>query len=122
MTTLFDRLGGQAAIDAFVPLFYEKVLADDRVNHFFRGVNIEAQGAKLNAFLTLGFGGPNNYSGKDLREGHGHLVTERGLNDSHFDVALGAIKVTLEELSVPADLVSEVMTAAEDLRSDVLNK
>ena len=122
MTTLFDRLGGQAAIDAFVPLFYEKVLADDRVNHFFRGVNIEAQGAKLNAFLTLGFGGPNNYSGKDLREGHGHLVTERGLNDSHFDVALGVIKVALEELSVPADVVSEVLTVAEGLRSDVLNK
>ena len=41
MTTLFDRLGGQAAIDAFVPLFYEKVLADDRINQFFRGVNMD---------------------------------------------------------------------------------
>jgi len=121
MTTLFERLGGQGAIDAFVPLFYEKVLADDRTNHFFRGIDMDAQGAKLNAFLTMGFGGPNNYTGKDLREGHTHLV-RGGLNDEHFDVALGFINDTLVELNVPSDLVSEVMATAEGLRSDVLNK
>ena len=43
-TTLFDRLGGQGAIDAFVPLFYEKVLADDRINQFFRSPDMEEQG------------------------------------------------------------------------------
>ena len=119
--SLFERLGGQGSIDAFVPLFYEKVLADDRVNQFFRGIDMDAQGAKLNGFLTMGFGGPNNYTGKDLRKGHRHLV--RGsLNDGHFDVALEQINATLVELNVPADLVSEVMAAAEGLRADVLNK
>ena len=121
MTTLFDRLGGQGAIDAFVPLFYEKVLADDRINQFFRGVNTEIQGAKLNTFLAMGFGGPNNYTGKDLREGHSLLIA-RGLNDGHFDVALGHINDTLIELNVPDELVTEVMTAAEGLRADVLSK
>ncbi len=72
--SLFERLGGQGAIDAFVPLFYERVLADDRINQFFRGIDIDGQGAKLNAFLTMGFGGPDNYTGKDLREGHRHLL------------------------------------------------
>ena len=48
MTTLYDRLGGQGAIDAFVPLFYEKVLADDRISPFFRGVDIDKQSAACN--------------------------------------------------------------------------
>ena len=121
MTTIFDRLGGQGAIDAFVPLFYEKVAADDRINQFFDGVNMGEQGGKLNAFLTMGFGGPNNYTGKGLREGHSYLVSA-GLNDGHFDAALEQIKATLEELNVPADLLSEVMTVAESLRADILNK
>ena len=121
MTTLFDRLGGQGAIDAFVPIFYEKLLADDRVNHFFRGVNMGEQGGKLNAFLTMAFGGPNNYTGKDLREAHRHLLSG-GLNDGHFDTALEQIRATLEQLNVPADLLSDVMAAAEGLRADVLNK
>ena len=119
--SLFERLGGQGAIDAFVPLFYEKVLADDRINQFFRGIDMDAQGAKLNAFLTMGFGGPDNYTGKDLREGHRHLV-RGGLNDGHFDAPLEQINATLAELNVPADLLSEVMAAAEGLRADVLNK
>ncbi len=54
--SLYDRLGGQGAIDAFVPLFYEKVLADDRVNQFFSGIDMDAQGAKLNAFLPWALG------------------------------------------------------------------
>ncbi len=121
MTTLYDRLGGQGAIDAFVPLFYEKVLADDRIAPFFRGVNIDRQSVQLNAFLTMGFGGPNNYTGKGLREGHSQLLG-RGLNDGHFDAALEQINATLVELNVPADLLSEVMAAAEGLRTDVLSK
>ena len=121
MTTLFDRLGGAGAIDAFVPLFYEKVLADDRINQLFHGVDMGAQGGKLNAFLTMAFGGPNNYTGNGLREGHRHLLSA-GINDGHFDAALEQINATLEELNVPADVLSEVMVAAEGLRTDVLNK
>ena len=41
MSTLFERLGGGAAIDATVDLFYSKVLADDRIKHFFEGVDME---------------------------------------------------------------------------------
>ena len=120
-SSLFERLGGQGAIDVLVPLFYEKVLADDRVNQFFQGIDMDAQGAKVNAFLTIGLGGPNHYNGKDLREGHRHLVRE-GLNDGHFDAVLEQINTTLAELSVPADLASEVIAAAEGLRADVLGK
>jgi len=32
---LFERLGGQGAIDAFVPLFYEKVLPMTVSTRFF---------------------------------------------------------------------------------------
>ena len=121
MTTLYDRLGGQGAIDAFVPLFYKKVLSDDRVNEFFRGVNMDVQAAQVNAFLTMGFGGPNNYTGNDLRESHKGLLG-RGLNDGHFDAVLESINETLAELNVPADLLSDVMAAAEGLRADVLSQ
>ncbi len=32
MATLYENFGGQAALDAFVPAFYDKVLTDDRVS------------------------------------------------------------------------------------------
>lgn len=40
---IFEKLGGKAAMDAAVPLFYKKVLADDRVKHFFKNTNMDKQ-------------------------------------------------------------------------------
>jgi hemoglobin len=118
---LFDRLGGEAAVNAAVDIFYRKVLADDRINSFFEGVDMEKQAAKQKAFLTMAFGGPNNYTGEDMRKGHAHLV-ERGLNDSHFDAVVENLGGTLKELGVADDLIGEVAAIAETTRNDVLGK
>ena len=97
-------------LTAALDLFYQKVLADGRINHLFQGVDIDNQKAKGKSFLTKAFGGPNNYTGKDLRSGHAHLVA-RGLNDGHFDAFAELLSDTLRELNVPEDLVAEVMSA-----------
>jgi len=119
--SLYDRIGGEAAVNAAVDIFYRKVLSDDRINSFFEGVDMEKQAAKQKAFLTFAFGGPNNYSGEDMRKGHAHLV-ERGLNDSHFDAVVENLGATLKELNVPDDLIAEAAAIAESTRNDVLGK
>ncbi|MDJ0936715.1 MAG: group 1 truncated hemoglobin [Kiloniellales bacterium] len=119
--SLFDRLGGAPAVEAAVTLFYEKVLADPQISHFFEGTNMAIQQAKQKAFLTMVFGGPARYSGRDLRRAHAPLV-ERGLNDSHFDAVAGHLQATLEELGVAQDLTAEVMLTAASTRDDVLNR
>ena len=91
--SLYDRIGGDAAVDAAVDVFYRKVLADDRINQYFEGVDMDQQAAKQKAFLTMALGGPNNYTGKDMREGHAHLV-EKGLNDTHFDAVMENLGAT----------------------------
>jgi hemoglobin len=39
--TLFDRIGGQEAVNMAVDLFYKKVLADSRVNQFFKNTDMK---------------------------------------------------------------------------------
>ena len=119
--SLFDRIGGDAAVNAAVDIFYRKVLADDRISEFFEGVDMDKQAAKQKAFLTMAFGGPNNYTGEDMRKGHAHLVA-RGLNDSHFDAVVENLGGTLAELGVSDDLIGEVAAIAETTRNDVLGK
>lgn len=121
MATLFEQLGGEAAVDAAVDIFYRKVLADDRISRFFDTTDMEAQALKQKAFLTMAFGGPTNYSGKDMRAGHAHLV-EQGLDDSHFDAVVENLAGALKELEVPEDLIAQVGAVAESVRSDVLGK
>jgi hemoglobin len=121
MSSLYERLGGAAAVDAAVDIFYRKVLADDRISRFFDSVDMETQAAKQKAFLTMAFGGPNSYTGKDMREGHKHLI-EKGLNDSHVDAVIELLGATLKELGVKDEDIAEVAAIANSARDDVLNR
>ncbi len=120
--SLYERLGGEAAVNAAVDIFYRKVLADDRINYFFEGVDMDKQAAKQKAFLTFAFGGPNQYSGKDMRVGHRHLVQKLGLSDVHFDAVVENLAAVLTELGVSGDMIQEVAAIAETVRNDVLDR
>ena len=122
MSSLYERLGGAAAVDAAVDLFYTKVLADDRIKHFFERVDMKRQAGHQKAFLTYAFGGSPNYSGKSMREGHKHLVEKMGLNDSHFDAVMENLGATLTELGVAPELIQEAAAIAASTRNDVLNR
>ncbi len=119
--TLYEQLGGEAAVNAAVDIFYRKMLSDDRVSRFFEGVDMDRQASKQKAFLTMVFGGPNNYSGKDMYEGHKHLL-KMGLNDSHVDAVIENLGNTLKELGVGNDLIGQVAAIANSVRDDVLGR
>lgn len=120
-TSLYEQVGGAAAVDAAVDLFYRKVLADPQVSDFFDTTNMDEQRTKQKAFLTMVFGGPNDYTGKDLRTAHAALV-DNGLNDSHFDAVAGHLQATLDELGVDGAVSAQIMAAAGGTREDVLNR
>lgn len=119
--SLYEQLGGEVAVDAAVDIFYRHVLADDRINRFFDDVDMEKQAAKQKAFLTMAFGGPNNYTGADMREAHAKFV-KMGLDDSHFDAVVENLAKTLTELGVTQELIAQVAAIAETTRNDVLGR
>ncbi|MEQ1948569.1 MAG: group 1 truncated hemoglobin [Bryobacteraceae bacterium] len=121
VNNLFEQLGGANAVEAAVDNFYRKVLKDDRVSGFFETVDMDRQRAKQKAFLTMAFGGPHNYSGKDMREGHAHLLA-KGLNDSHVDAIIELLGSTLRDMGVAENLIQQVGAIAESTRNDVLGR
>ncbi|MGJ0510073.1 MAG: group I truncated hemoglobin [Methylocystis sp.] len=121
MSSLYERLGGEKAVNAAVELFYRNVLADGRLARFFEDVDMDQQIAKQRSFLTMVFGGPNNYTGLDMRNGHKKLV-EKGLNDSHVDAVIENLDRTLRQLGVGENEVKEVSALANSVRDDVLNR
>lgn len=121
MSSLYEQIGGEPAMAAAVEHFYRRVLADERISHFFEDVDMERQSAKQKAFLTMVCGGPASYSGKDMRAGHARMV-KNGLNDMHFDAVVEHLSGTLTELGVAQPLVAQVIAIAEGARADVLNR
>jgi hemoglobin len=119
--SLYDDIGGEASIDAALDKFYPKILGDTRVNFLFKGVDMAHLRKHARAFLTMAFGGPNHYKGRDLRSAH-NRPRGQGLNEAHFDVFMGHFRSTLEELAVPPAKITEIVNIAEGGRNDVLNR
>ena len=73
--TLYQRVGGEAVIQAAVDRFYERVLADPALSHFFIGVSMSRLKAHQFAFLSQALGGPKQYSGASMRDAHSKLLS-----------------------------------------------
>jgi chemotaxis signal transduction protein/truncated hemoglobin YjbI len=119
--SLFERLGGDDAVEAAVDIFYRRVMGDASLKPFFEGVNMDQQAFMQRIFLTGAFGGPQAYTGRSLRAAHERLVKEKGLGEKHFAAVAGHLKGTLDELGIEQDLVDEVMAIAASTHDDVLN-
>lgn len=116
--SLYERIGGEAAVEAAVDVFYRRVLADDRIAHHFDDVEMSVQREKQKAFLTFAFGGPNRYAGSDMRQAHARLK----LTESDFDAVMEHLGATLVALDVPAPLIAEAANIALSVKNDVLDR
>ena len=116
--SVYEELGGEAAIDAVVDSFYIKVLADPLVNGFFKDIDISKQGKKQKNFIAFATGGPNKYEGRDMRKAHAKFHLE----DQHFDKIVELLVATLKEFKVSDQLIEKVGAKLLPLRNEVLNK
>ena len=124
MSTLYEKLGGKKTVKLVVEKFYERVLKDDRINHFFDPVDMFKQKIHQIDFLTYAFEGSERYRGSTIREVHKKLVQERGLSDKHFNAFVEDLVETLKELEISPALIEEAVAVAGSVehRNDVLNR
>ncbi len=116
--SLYQRIGGKAALNAAVDLFYVKILADEKVNHFFDDVNMNVQIRKQKEFLAHAFGAPVAWNGKDMRKAHVNL----DLREDDFAAIAGHLQASLVELKLDEAVVGEIMAIAGSVKDDVLNR
>lgn len=118
--SLYDLLSGdRQPMYAVTGAFYLKVCADQLLAPYFADIDIDLQAAMLAEFLARAFGGPDAYTGRDLRSAHAKLP---GLDDVHFDRVVGYLAVTLREFGVSEGDIATVGAVAETIRDDVLNR
>jgi hemoglobin len=115
--SLYDRLGGQPAIDAVTNGLVTRILADGRVNKWFAHAssspeNTAAYKAKLSAFICQNVGGPCKYTGRDMTAAH----KGRNITNEAFAAVAEDLAATLDQLKVPAKEKGEVMTIVGSLK------
>ena len=67
--------------------------------------------------MTMAFGGPNAYTGKDMREAHKHM----NLTEEHFMAVAENLIGALQELDVPQEDIDAVIAICLTVKDDVLN-
>ncbi len=119
--SLYERLGGQPAVQAVASHLVDRILADSRVNKWFVHAaaspeNTAAYKARLASFICVGVGGPCKYTGLDMVSAH----RGRGVTNEAFAAVSEDLVAVLDELKVPAKEKGEVMKIIGSLKPSIV--
>src|SRR5258708_27759194 len=116
--SLYDRLGGQAAVEAVVKDFAGNVLADARINKKFAKSNADRLVKNLTAFVCNATGGPCKYTGESMTKAHKNM----GVTTGEFNALVEDLVKTLDKFKVPAKEKSDLLAALGPLAKDIVEK
>jgi hemoglobin len=114
--SVYEAIGGRAALTAAVDDFYGRLLADPELGPLFpRGASAQHR-AYVVTVLGEALGGPERYRGPDIAAAHRGL----GISDVHFDRAALHLRATLDGLGVPRHLADHIVGIVAGLRPAVV--
>lgn len=116
---LFELIGGRTTITAATERFYDKVLQDDNLRHFFEGVDMAHLQSRQAMFVSMLLAG-SVYTGKNIHDAHA-ATRHHGLNDEHFDLFLNHFRAALEEVGVKSENAETIRKRLESQRGTVLD-
>lgn len=117
MQSIYEAIGGQAALEAAVERFYQRAVADPLLGPFFKGMDMRRLKAHQIAFLGQAIGGPFRYEGAGMQRAHAHLRIER----RHFDAVAEHLSATLREFRVPTDMIAGILERIGGLAGQIVN-
>ena len=112
---LYDLVGGRHTISAATERFYQKVLEDESLKHFFSGTDMDHLRSRQVMFVSMLLG-RGEYTGKDIRSAHAPARSQ-GLNDAHFDTFLKHFRAALEEVGVDPENAEKVKDCSGPMTS-----
>lgn len=114
--SLYERLGGQAAISAVVDEFAGIVLKDDRINKKFGKSDANRLVTNLKAFVCKATGGPCSYGGRDMKTSHKGM----GVTEGEFNALVEDLVKALDKFKVPDREKNELLGALGPLKGDIV--
>src|SRR5262245_26374570 len=120
--SLYERLGGVYSIAVVVDDFIDRIMADPRLNANPRvdeaHHRVSAQGFKylVTEMVCWATGGPQQYSGRSMRDSHHHLL----ITDPEWTAFLDDFQQTLDKFHVPDQEQSELKAIVESVRPDII--
>ena len=103
--SLYQRLGGRAAIEAMVNDSIVNISADTRINQRFHDLDAVKLGKNLVDLVCERTGGPCVYTGKDMSAAHEGMY----ISDAEFDALVEDMVKSMDKFKMPAREKAEVL-------------
>jgi hemoglobin len=114
--SLYQRLGGQAAIEAVVKDFAGRALGDARINQKFARSNPDRVVSQLIEHVCASTGGPCTYTGRSMKMTHAGM----GVTEGEFDALVEDLVASLDQFKVPATEQGELLAALGAMKGDIV--
>jgi truncated hemoglobin YjbI len=114
--SLYDDMGGEAALRAVLRTLYDRLFDDVMVGFLFAGKDKERLIEHQLWFTARFLGGPSRYEGKSIPDAHATLPLLPG----HFDRRHHLLKQALAQHQVPAHVAEEWLKVDLSLKTAVL--
>jgi len=114
--SLYQRIGGRAAIVAIVDDAIVTIAADPRINRRFGSANAQHLKNNLVDLLCQRAGGPCVYAGRNMADAHDGMQ----IRDDEFDALVEDIARSLDKHQVPAAEQDEAMRMLRQMRGAIV--
>lgn len=120
--SLYERLGGVYAIATVVDDFIERLLVNDVLNSNpaikEARDRVPKAGLKfrVTALVCQVTGGPEVYTGRNMKEAHKHL----NITEKEWDAMVADFKKTLDKFKVPQKEQNELFAIVGSTKSDIV--
>ena len=91
--SVFERIGGQAAVNDMVDEFYGRVLADPELRPFFDNTSVDKLKSMQTEFFAAALDGPMSAGDRDLTKAH----HDRGITRTHVTKFVDHLISVLDE-------------------------
>lgn len=113
---LFRQLGGKAGIDKIVGDMIVLVLADSRINGFFKTTDTRQLAILLSEQFCQAAGGPCAYSGRNMLDAHEGM----GVKIAHFNALAEDLQIAMENNGVPSAASNQLIAKLAPLQRAIV--
>jgi len=119
---LYDRLGGVYGIATVIDDFIDRIMADPRLNANPRvdeaHHRVAPPGFKylVTEMVCWAAGGPQNYTGRSMKESHQELMISAG----EWEAFVDDLRRSLDKFGVPPAEQAELRTIVASTRADIV--
>lgn len=120
--SLYERLGGVYAIAAVVDDFIDRIMQDSRLNANPKVDEAHHRVSKagfkylVTEQVCWAAGGPQQYTGRSMRDSHAHL----DITEFEWQSFLDDLRQTFDKFEVPAAERAELLAIVESTKSDIV--